>query len=562
MKTKLFYSVVSILTLLLPADVAAKSKVYKGHQKEFDYIIVGFGAAGAVLARKLSDGNKNSVLVLEAGENNILDPRTLSPEPFIFDQTLVYDPSFAATYPVLAPAGGAVIYSEGREWGGGAAHNDLQVVRGVPADYNQWAFDSNNLQWLYSNVLPLMKALEKYTPDDTIADPTQRGFFGPISVTQNPPIDDDEFAIAIADVTGSPIVSDYNNALLSNVCTGAVQQFVTAGSNSRRSFSAYDFTPIDEVMDEKGRGLNGRKLRVMGNAVVSRILFDGNKAIGVQYLRNLPGKRSEQVRKVYAKKKIILCAGAINTPKILMLSGIGDAAMLENLGIDVVVNNPNVGANLQNQYGAIAMLEDMEPVRHLPGGSILSFIDERPYMPADSIRRMQLIGVDTPEETIIGGFLMQPKSRGSVTITSKDPLIPAKVSMNMYTDGTFSDVGSDAYLVVSFFKIAREIAAAADHRVTYPTPEQYEAGDEALFAAALNPSSLAITYHNVGTTRMGTSIANGVVDGNLHVMGTKGLMVGDIGVESIIVSGNTCYSAYVIALVAAKILGVPTPPAL
>ena len=559
MKIKLLYTVFCMFVLLFSHDAITKD-VYTGHEKEFDYIIVGFGAAGAILARKLSDGNTHSVLVLEAGENNILNPMTLSPEPFIFDQTLVYDPSFAAIYPVLAPAGGAVIYSEGREWGGGAAHNDLQVVRGVPADYDQWAIDSNNSQWLYSNVLPLMKALERYTPDDTVADPTQRGFCGPISVTQNRPIDTDEFAIAIANVTGAPIVSDYNNALLSNVSTGAVQQFVTAGENNRRSFSAYDFTPIGEVIDNKGRGLNGRKLRVMGNAVVSRILFDGKKAIGVQYLRNHASRRSEHIKKVYAKKKIILCAGAINSPKILMLSGIGDAAMLENLGIDVVVDNSNVGAHLQNQYGAIAMLEDIEPMRHIPGGSILSFIDERPYMPSDSIRRMQLIGVDTPELTMIGGFLMQPKSRGSVSITSKDPLISAKVSMNMYTDGTYLDVGSDAYLVVSFFKIARDIAQSADHMVIYPTPEQYDAGDEALFAAGLNPASLAITYHNVGTTRMGTSIENGVVDGNLHVFGVENLMVADIGIESIIVSGNTCYSAYVIALVAAKILGIPTPP--
>jgi len=560
MKIKSLYSSLFTLALLFPVHVMAK-KVYKGHEKEFDYIIVGFGSAGAVLARKLSDDFKTSVLVLEAGENNILNPMTLSPEPFIFDQTLVYDPSFAATYPVLAPAGGAVIYSEGREWGGGAAHNDLQVVRGVPADYNRWAVDSNNAQWLYPNVLPLMKALETYTPDDTIADPTQRGCCGPIAVTQNPPVDS-ELAIAMAEVGGAPMVSDYNNALLSNVSTGAVQQFVTSGDDNRRSFSAYDFTPIGEIMDNKGRGLHGRKLRVMGNAVVSRILFDGDKAIGVQYLRNHPSKRSEQIKKVYAKKKVILCAGAINSPKILMLSGIGDAAMLENLGIDVVVDNPHVGAHLQNQYGAIVLLQDIEEMRHIPGGSILSFIDERPYMPADSIRRMQVIGVDTAESTLLAGFLMQPTSRGSVKITSKDPLIPAKMDMNMYTDGTYSDVGSDAYLVVSFLKIAQEIAAAANHEVIYPTPAQYEAGDEALFAAALAPSALAITYHNVGTTRMGTSIANGVVDGNLNVFGVRNLMVADIGVEGTVVSGNTCYSAYVIALVAAQVLGVPTPPAL
>jgi choline dehydrogenase len=606
MKMKLKYSLFLIFGMFFADDSFAKSKKpFKGNQKCFDYIIVGFGSAGAILARKLSDDFNVSVLVLEAGENNVLDPVTLSPTPFIFDTTLVYAPNFAATYPILTPAGGAIIYSEGREWGGSAAHNDMQAVRGVPADYNQWGIDSNNPQWLYPNVLPLMKALETYTPDDTIANYTQRGCCGPIGITQNPPIEDDELAIAMAEVTGSPFTSDYNDALLSNVSTNAVQSFVTAGEDARRSFSAYDFTTIGEIIDEKGRGLDGRQLRVRGNAVVSKILFgSGNcvepKAVGVEYIYNNPDRSMTQVRRVYARNEVILAAGAINTPKILMLSGIGDAHMLQDLGIDVVVDNPNVGAHLQNQYGAIATLAEAEEMRHvlhgsldvfihnkphvhanlknqynaltslleakitrhIPGGQLLSFIDERPYMPADEVRRMQIIGVDTEEAKILAGFILKPHSVGAVTITSKDPLIPAQVNMDMYSDGTFEDVGSDAYLTVSFFKIAQAIAQASGHVMTYPTAEQYEEGDAALFAAGLNPSSLAITYHNVGTTRMGTDVTNSVVDGNLHVHGVRNLMIADIGVESTIVSGNTCYSAYIIALVAAQILGVPTPPVL
>lgn len=566
MEIKLSYCMLLIMGFLFSDTTIAKSKKpFKGKQKCFDYIIIGFGAAGAVLARKLSDDFSASVLVLEAGENNVLDPMTLSPEPFIFDQTLVYAPNFAATYPILTPAGGAIIYSEGREWGGGAAHNDMQAVRGVPADYNRWGIDSQNPQWFYPNILPLMKALETYTPDDTIANPTQRGFSGPIHITQNPSIDEDELAIALSEVAGAPFVSDYNNALLSNVSTGPIQNFVTAGQGSRRSFSAYDFTTIGEIIDMKGRGLNGRQLRVRGNAIVSKIIFNTQctvpKAIGVEYAYNNPDRNNMEVKTVYARKEIILCAGAINTPKILMLSGIGDAQTLQELGINVVVDNPHVGAHLQNQYGAIAMLAEAEPTRHIPGGQIISFIDERPYMPADEIRRMQVIAVDSEESKILAGFILKPQSVGSVTIASKDPLMPAQVRMNMYSDGTVNDVGSDAYLTVSFFKIAQAVAQTSGHVVVYPTSEQY-ASDDMLFAAALNPASLAIAYHNVGTTRMGTSIDNSVVDGNLRVHGVRNLMVADIGVESSIVSGNTCYSAYLIALVAAQILGAPTLPAL
>jgi len=562
MKINFSYCMLLGVALLFPTESAAKKKPYNGNQKCFDYIIIGLGAAGAVLARKLSDDFCTSVLVLEAGENRILTPETLSPNPEEFETLLAYDPKYSITYPIIAPAG-TIIYSEGREWGGGAAHNDMQAVRPNPLDANQWGLDSNNAQWFYPNILPLMKALETYTPDGTIADYTQRGCCGPIRLTQNPPVDSDPLAIAIANVAGAPFVSDYNNALLSNVGTGPIQLFVTPGSDSRRSFSAYDFTTIGEVMDEKGRGLDGRKLRVKGNALVTGIIFDTKgcgepKAVGVRYVRSQSSKDSE-IKNVYASKKVILCAGAINTPKLLMLSGIGDGQMLGELGIDVIVDNPNVGAHLENQYGVIATLTDPYQI---PGGQISSFIDERPYMPADSVRRMQLIGINVSDEAaILAALILKPGSVGSVTLASRDPLVPARVLMNMYSDGGVNDVGSDAYLSVSFFKIAQDIAAAAGQTVLYPSPEQYAAGDDALFGAAVNPASLVIAYHTVGTTRMGTSIANGVVDGNLNVFGVRNLMVADIGALPISPSGNTCYSAYVVALIAAQILGVPTPPA-
>lgn len=542
--------------MIMPVDVMAE-KVFKGHQDKFDYIIVGFGAAGAILARKLSDNFDNSVLVLEAGENKILDPVVLSPDPEEFEDELGFDPTYSITYPIPAPAGVAT-YSEGRTWGGGATHNDMQAVRPTPNDTVAWATMGNNAQWLYANILPLMTALETYTPDGTVANPTQRGLTGPIGLTQNVAVSDDPLAMAIATVAAAPFTADYNNALLSTVSTGPIQLFTKAGE--RRSFSAYDFMTIGEIMDHKGRGLHGRKVRVMGNAVVTRILFDGTKATGVQYLRNHSDKKSEKIKKVYARKQVILCAGAINSPKLLMLSGIGDAEMLNNLGIDVVVDNPNVGAHLENQYGAIAL---MTYNTEIPGGQIASFIDERPYMPADSVRRMQLIGMNASEDVaLLAGLILKPSSVGSVTIVSKDPLMQPKVDMNMYSDGDVTTVGSDAYKVVSFLKLAKAIATAAGSTMIYPTEEQYAAGDEALLQAAQNPSSLVIAYHTIGTTRMGTSIANGVVDGNLRVLGAQNLMVLDIGSLPVSPSGNTCYSAYITALIGAQVLGVPTPPAL
>jgi choline dehydrogenase-like flavoprotein len=157
---------------------------------------------------------------------------------------------------------------------------------------------------------------------------------------------------------------------------------------------------------------------------------------------------------------------------------------------------------------------------------------------------------------------MQPKSIGSVEIVSKDALIPPKLNLNLFTDGPggtpgFAIPGTDAYLTVSFFKIVKAIATAAGETVIYPTPAQYAGGDAALFAAALDLSSLALSFHACATARMGTSKTNGVVDGNLNVFGVKNLMIADTSVMNPITSGNTCLPAYVVGLVAADVLGVP-----
>jgi len=567
MRLRLFYVIMLSVIFLMPIDVLTK-QVYKGHQKEFDYIIVGFGSAGAILARKLSDDFKTSVLVLEAGPNNMQDPATLDANVlanFANFLKVTYNPAFAATYPVpLAGSLSALTYSEGREWGGSAAHNYLQAVRPVPDDTRGWVANSRNLQWSYPNILPLMRALETYTPNGTVANPTQRGFSGPIFITQNVPVDGNVLASATASVAGAPLISDYNDATLSNVSTFAVQQFITPGMNSRRSYSAYEFMTIGQQMDEKGRGLNGRKCRVLGNTVVMRIMIQEGRngslrAEGVEYIRN-KARGGESVAKAYARKKVILCAGSINSPKILMLSGVGDATMLNDLGIEVKVDNPNVGANLQNHYGPLAIVTNSSGP--IPGGQFGSFIDERPYMPADSLRRLQITAIDTGAVVQMIGFVLHPSSKGLVSIVSKDPLIPAKVDFNMYSDGAFSVVGSDAYLAVSYYKIIQAIAAAAGESVVFPRPDQYAQGDAALFQAASSIEGTIIADHIAGTTRMSSSIETGVVDGNLQVHGVDNLMVADVSVEDPITSGNTCYGAYVIALIAAQVLGVPTPPAL
>ncbi len=514
--------------------------------KEYDYIIVGNGTAGAVLARKLSNNKKHSVLVLEAGKNLSDDPIVLNPNPFSVINDLSYNPKYAVTYPVpLATLLQTTTYSEGRMWGGCSAHNYVQAVRGTPAIYDGWAVASADSRWTYNNLLPLMKELETYTPNGTSIDYFERGTSGPLYVSQAPPVDLDPFVNACIVATGTSIVPDYNAPPSGNIGFSAQQQFVTppfGSPSSIRSFSINAYLP-PSVVTHEGKGRHGRKLLIESNAIVSRVLFRRNKAVGVEYALS---PDSGEFLTAYAKKKVILCAGAIHTPAILERSGIGDSDILSPLGVPVLVDNKNVGANLINQYGAQAVILGNVTV------SAMGFTDASPYFPNDGERRLQFIPGRANGVIPLTMFMVEPKSRGYLHIVSRNPFTDPLINFNMYSDGPVTQPGSDANLVVSALKIAKSIATQFGSVVV--SPPNYSS-DAALLNSAKNNPVATVSAHITGTTRMGTSINDGVVDGSLHVFGVKNLMICDLGAIPVTADGNTAYSVFVLALKAAEILG-------
>jgi choline dehydrogenase len=395
-----------------------------------------------------------------------------------------------------------------------------------------------------------MKALETYTPDGTVLNPQQRGTSGPLFITQTPPVFQDPLAQAIATATNTPLISDYNDPTEGNIGVSAEQDFITPPPNSIRSFSINAFLP-PSVVSKKGKGKHGRKLRIRSEAYVTRVIFKKKKAIGVEYILS---KNQEKVLTVYAKKKVILCAGSVSSPAILERSGIGDAKLLKSLGIPVLVDNSNVGDHLQNQYGVQAVISGTAPI------PIMAFIDESPFMPADGERRFQIIAQNAGPVTLMIGFLTEPKSVGSTHIVSKNPLIDPFINLNMYSDGPVTSKGTDAYLVVSFFKLLQIIAAEAGRQVLsppafdYPPPFGPAPNDDRLLADAESLPFITPEDHIIGTTRMATSIKDGVVDGTLHVFGVKNLMVADNGVTPLSLDGNIAYGAYLVGIEAAKFI--------
>lgn len=538
----------------------------------YDYVIVGNGTAGAVLARKLSDSGKKKVLVLEAGVNNDSDPAVLTVQPlFPFLEALTeitFNPKYAATYGVTTGIIQGQVYSEGRGWGGSSAHNYTEAVRGTPTIYNNWATLSGNPMWSYNNLLPIMKALENFTTNATTPfDPAQRGSGGPISLTQFPALSlADPLASALASGFNAGFVADYNNPDdISTIGTpyvgfSAFQMFATPAPLpdvvGYRSFASNSF--LDPVVTPEGRGLKKRLLRIESNAFVSRVLFNGKKAIGVEFFY---ADSPDRVKQAFGKQ-IILCAGAVHSPAILQRSGIGDAALLNSLGIDVLVDNPNVGANLNNQYGpnAIVKLNTFaSPFLHGFANASGTPALAAPFAyPNDSTRRIQVVGLNIGANLArVLVFLLNPNSRGSIKIVSKSPFIPPNIDLNMYSDGDVLTNGTDANLAVTSYYLLQNAVGAGN--VLFPSDYS---SPQALLAQAQTLDGMTIESHISSTTQMGTSPSNAVVDGNLRVFGVKNLMVCDMGVVPELPDGNTCYCVYLLALGLANILGAPVPPAL
>lgn len=554
-----------------------------------DYIIVGLGTSGAILARYLSDNN--GVVVFEAGENLSNDPTVLSGS-LVTAFSMWNDPKYSlntpATYGQINAGIISAPYSIGRMWGGSSAHNGLITIRGSTDTWDDYASVSGNPQWAYSNILPVMLFLEQYTPNGSTANPLQRGLNGPWYITQDAPVADinsSPFGIAYAGVLGVPLVVDYNDPTNAganpapnylNVGVSINQSSVTPGANPVRSFSVNAFLP-DTIVDSNGNGVNGRKLKIVSSATVSRVLFSGTKAIGVEYI--LDGNR-EQVFQAFANKGVILCASSIYSPAILQRSGVGDPALLTPLGIPVVINNPLVGTQVQNHFGPVALVRTPEDAANpfVLGESFFGissptireiqvFFQRGTLLFPSSELARELGVVPGLFDNVVTIPFQQVKSnsRGNIQIVSTDPLTSPRINQAFYEptpavpnndDPTVP--GTDAHTAVQCLRKIEAFNSIPGYSVVYPTPADYAGTDQELYNNIVLNTFL-VQDHICCTCTMGTSISDGVVDGNCNVFGAQNLMVVDCSVLTRVLTGNTQYAPYVFALRIAKNLGASLP---
>ena len=527
----------------------------------FDYVIVGGGSAGSVLAARLSEHARHKVLLLEAGGRGRHPWIRI---PIGYGKTFL-DARFNWKYSAQTDAGiagRAMYWPRGKGLGGSSAINAMVWVRGHPQDYDDW----NLPGWGWGDVAPLFRRIEDWhgAPDPA------RGTGGPLCITDVSAVMHplSRAYVQAAGQAGLPENPDYNAARMEGV--GYYQ--ITTRAGFRASAADAYLRPA----------LRRANLRVETGAQATRVLFDGARATGVEY------RQHGQTRIATARAEVILCAGALNTPQLLQLSGVGPGALLQEMGIGVTHDAPQVGRNLMDHLGVDHMFTATQPslnqvLRPLWGKARvgLQYILTRKGPLSMSLNQgggfVRLDGGDGPPDLQLyfspltysrapGGkrALMspdpfaafrlgfspcRPTSRGYLRLASPDPFAPPAMHPNYLT------TEDDRRMMIDGTRLVRRIAGMpALHAVT---GREVLPGPDCETDASILENARAdcwTVFHQCGTARMGLDPAQSVVDPQLRVHGVRGLRVADASVFPGIPSGNTNAPAIMVGENAADIL--------
>lgn len=515
----------------------------------FDFIVVGSGSAGSVVAERLSASGRHSVLVLEAGGS---DRRFFVQMPLGYGKTF-FDPAVNWNYAAEADpglAGNKDHWPRGKILGGSSSINAMVWIRGAAEDFDAWR-DAGNPGWGFDDLLPAFKAIE----DNQAGATTLRGTGGPIHVTDNRknvhPLT--HRFLAAAQAAGLPLNQDFNGEAQEGV---GIYQITTKGG--RRMSAARGFLRP---------AMKRANVRVETNALVTKILFEGKRAVGVEYLQKGTKKTAR------ARREVILSGGSVNTPQLLQLSGVGPAALLGDLGIPVVHASEHVGRNLQDHQGINytwkakvptlnqllrpwwgKALAGMQYLLLRTGPLSMSMNQGGGFFRTDLSRarpNMQLyfqvfstVLPKSGERPILSpdpfpGFSIglsncRPSSRGEIMIRSPDPTMHPRITVNAYSTET------DVAEMLDAVKFLRRIASQS--------PIAEIIAEEVLPGASITSDPDLIqdfrkrsgtVYHPVSTCRMGPDPKSSVVDPRLRVHGISGLRVIDASIFPDNITGNT-----------------------
>ncbi|WP_417725157.1 GMC family oxidoreductase [Salipiger sp.] len=513
---------------------------------DFDFIVVGSGSAGGVVAARLSESGKYSVLCLEAGEKG---ENYIFSIPPLGNAYMIDNPAVSWCYtsdPGASIANRSLAVPRGKLLGGSSAINGTTYNRGLKIDYDTWA-QMGCRGWSFDEVLPILKRIES----TELGSDEFRGRSGPVKVIEAKP-DSPFFDLFIkaCERLGIPRNPDYSGASQEGVAM--VQQTVYRGL--RQSTATQYLKPAR----------NRANLKILSGAEATKLLFEGKTCVGVTY------RHKGAMHEARALREVIVSSGAANSPKLLELSGIGDSELLSRHGIPVVRDVKGVGANLRDHFAAHMKWTTSRPGISIArrgrgwrlGLEVLKWVLFRRGFITQGLGAMRVFArsrpdLEEPDMMLFGGpFLIETRpgkprrmsrtdgffiyahperteTTGSIHIRSNDPFAPPRI------DFRFLETEGDRRISVAAVRLARKIVETSP--LSEVVGEELEPGrhvqsDEEIIAFIREKG--VIPHHMVGTCKMGTD-PMAVVDERLRVHGISGLRVADASIMPTITSGNT-----------------------
>lgn len=507
-----------------------------------DYVVVGTGSSGSVIANRLSADPATTVLALEAGPPDS-DRFVHIPAAFakLFRSAMDWE---YLTEPQKELSGREIYWPRGKMLGGSSSMNAMMWIRGFAADYDEWAAHAGQ-QWSFAEVLPYFRRIENTTAAGRFVDDEDSGAKGPLMLSrQRSPRSSTTAWLTAVQQCGFSLARPN-----SRQPDGFCETVVTQRRGARCSTADAYLKPV----------MRRKNLDVLTEATATRVVVDRTRAVGVEFDQG--GQRSV----AYTRREVVLCGGAINSPQLLMLSGIGDRDNLADHGIDTVQHAPEVGQNLLDHLVAILgfdvthdSLFAAEKPRQLVNyllrrrgmltsnvGEAYGFVRSRPEL---ELPDLELIfapapyfdeGIGEPytgHAVVFGPILVKPESRGEITLRSADPFAKPVIDPRYLSDPG----GVDRTAMMSGLRMCAKITEAPALKGllgNIARPRNATQLDDATLEEALNTCSHTL-YHPVGTCRMGSDDAS-VVDPQLRVRGIGGLRVADASVMPSIIRGHT-----------------------